>query len=116
MYKRQVRGTPRQRYVASPSRGSMHNYGAAVDVTLIDASTGRQLDMGTPLDDFTILAAPREEDRLLRAGRLTREQVARRRLLRSVMTDAGFRALAIEWWHFDAFPKEETRRRFAIVE
>jgi zinc D-Ala-D-Ala dipeptidase len=110
-----VRGTPMQPYVANPATGSMHNYGAAVDLTLATPD-GSALDMGTGLDHFGVLAQPREEERLLRKGALTSGQVENRRLLRQVMAGAGFRPLAIEWWHFDAFGREETRKRFKIVE
>jgi zinc D-Ala-D-Ala dipeptidase len=110
-----VKGTPMQSYVADPATGSMHNFGAAVDLTLASPD-GSALDMGTGLDHFGILAQPREEERLLGKGALTAGQVENRRLLRQVMADAGFRPLAIEWWHFDAFGREETRRRFSIVE
>lgn len=110
-----VKGTPKQPYVANPARGSMHNYGAAVDVTIARAD-GTLLDMGTGVDHFGILAQPREEERFLAEGKLSAEQVANRRLLRNVMIEAGFQPLAIEWWHFNAFDKDETRRRYAIVE
>ena len=110
-----VKDTPMRPYVADPSRGSMHNFGAAVDLTLASAD-GVSLDMGTGMDHFGVLAQPREEERLLAAGRLTRDQIANRKVLRSVMLEAGFRPLSIEWWHFDAFAKEETRARFVIIE
>lgn len=110
-----VRNTPMQPYVANPDRGSMHNYGAAVDVTIARAD-GTLLDMGTGVDHFGVLAQPREEERFLTEGKLSTEQVANRRLLRNVMVEAGFQPLAIEWWHFNAFDKEVTRRRYAIIE
>jgi len=109
-----VRGTPLQRYVADPSRGSMHNYGAAVDLTLATAA-GEELDMGAPYDFLGPESQPREEDRLFREGRLTEHQLSNRRLLRSVMTEAGFHSISIEWWHFEAFEKERTRREFTII-
>ena len=110
-----VRGTPRQRYVAPPEPGSVHNFGLAVDLSLQDGE-GREVDMGTPYDEFTERAQPRHEERLLRSGELTAPQVAHRRLLRRVMEQAGFRPLAIEWWHFDALPGAEVRARYRIVE
>ncbi len=110
-----VRDTPMRPYVADPERGSMHNFGAAADVT-IAGPDGARLDMGTSVDHFGVLAQPREEQRLLRKGRLTAGQVANRRLLREVMLGAGFRPLSIEWWHFDALAKNEARRRYAIIE
>lgn len=110
-----VHATPMQNYVARPDPGSMHNHGAAVDIGLADEH-GEALDMGTPFDHFGPLAQPRYEARYLRSGKLTAEQVANRRLLREVMTSAGWRGIRNEWWHFEAFPIREIRRRFPIVE
>jgi D-alanyl-D-alanine dipeptidase len=110
-----VKGTPMQRYVANPRWGSMHNYGCAVDVTIAD-TTGRRLDMGTPIDYFGALAQPRLEKQYRKNGQLSREQVENRRLLRTVMRQAGFHPIAIEWWHFNAFEKDSVRARYAIVE
>lgn len=110
-----VKGTPRQRYVANPRTGSMHNYGCAVDVTICDLN-GRRLDMGTPIDHFGPLSQPRLEKRYLKERKLTLEQVENRKLLRKVMVQAGFYPLAIEWWHFNAFKKKEIRKKFIIVE
>lgn len=110
-----VQGTPMQRYVANPRGGSMHNYGCAVDLTIAD-SAGNELDMGCPIDHFGPLSQPRLEEQYLREGTLTEQQVANRRLLRTVMTAAGFTPLAIEWWHFNAFDKKTIRERYSIVE
>jgi D-alanyl-D-alanine dipeptidase len=110
-----LEGTPMQNYVAHPGGGSMHNYGCAVDITIVDRS-GNRLDMGTPMDHFGILAQPRHEARFLREGKLTPEHIANRRLLRKVMRAAGFYPLPIEWWHFDAFDKKVVRRTYTIVE
>ena len=110
-----VEGTPMQRYVANPATGSMHNHGVAVDITLADLQ-GNALDMGTCVDHFGILAQPREEVRFLREGKLTPEHIANRRLLREVMTAAGFRQLPIEWWHFDATDRQSARNRYPIID
>lgn len=110
-----LEGTGRQNYVAEPNRGSVHNYGCAVDVTIVDEK-GEALDMGTPMDHFGILSQPRHEQRFLREKKLGSGQIENRLLLRRVMTEAGFHPLAIEWWHFDAFPKEIVRKRYTIVE
>lgn len=110
-----VKGTPQQQYVADPARGSIHNYGAAVDLTIVDAD-GRELDMGTPFDFFGDLAQPRLEAEFLAQGKLAREQLDNRLLLRSVMTSAGFLPISNEWWHFDAFPPKEVRARYKIIE
>lgn len=83
---------PDARYVTNPSRGSMHNRGAAVDLTIID-STGRELDMGTPFDFFGERAYHTSEDH--------REEVlANRRKLMRLMHQAGFRHIRTEWWHY----------------
>lgn len=110
-----VKGTDRQPYVANPRTGSIHNYGLAVDLSLEDGQ-GHEIDMGTPFDDFTPLAQPAREQENLEAGRLSQGQLQNRRLLREVMTQAGFIQLPIEWWHYDALPKDEVRKNFKIVE
>jgi D-alanyl-D-alanine dipeptidase len=85
---------PDERYVADPAKGSRHNRGAAVDLTLVDAS-GRELDLGTPYDDFTPRAHRDARD-------LSPEARANRKLLDEAMAAEGFVGLPTEWWHFDA--------------
>ncbi|MEM6631767.1 MAG: M15 family metallopeptidase, partial [Bacteroidota bacterium] len=109
-----VKGTDQQNYVAEPNRGSLHNFGAAVDLGLHHRDTG-VLDMGTSYDYFGALAQPRYEGKFLESGELSLPQVENRRLLRTVMNRAGFTGILNEWWHFNAFPKEEIRERFEIV-
>lgn len=84
---------PDERYVADPSKGSRHNRGAAVDVTIID-STGNELDMGTGYDDFTEKAHPFYQNISDTAKR-------NRKLLREIMTSFDFEPFETEWWHFD---------------
>lgn len=110
-----VVGTAQQKYVANPKGGSIHNYGFAVDISILDGA-GRELDMGTPFDDFTPLAQPRYEAKFLKEGRLTKAQIANRRLLRRVMEEAGFNALRLEWWHFNALPRAEVKANYKIIE
>ncbi|MBK8574244.1 MAG: M15 family metallopeptidase [Elusimicrobia bacterium] len=110
-----VKGTESQIYVADPKKGSVHNYGFAVDVSLRDEK-GTEIDMGTPFDSFEPLAQPKKEDMFLHQGKLTSAQIFHRHLLRDVMETAGFRQLPLEWWHFDALPKEEVKARYSIVE
>ena len=110
-----VNGTAQEPYVADPAIGSIHSYGLAVDLSLLDAA-GQEVDMGTPFDDFSPLAEPQLEDAHFAAGRLSRAQIDNRRLLRRVMVTAGFQVLPNEWWHFDALPPEEVRARFVRVE
>ena len=110
-----VSGTPQQPYFADPKKGSIHSYGFAIDVGLL-AKDGSELDMGTAFDDLTPLAEPRREEEFLANGTLKAPQAANRRLLRQVMTDAGFLQLPHEWWHFDALPPTDVRARFRRVE
>jgi zinc D-Ala-D-Ala dipeptidase len=56
------------------------------------------------------------EDRLLRERKLSGAQLGRRRLLRRIMSEAGFRPLALEWWHFESGDKGRVRRELPIVE
>lgn len=109
-----VAGTPQQAYVANPARGSIHNFGCAVDLT-VATRDGTPLDMGTPFDLFGPRARPDREIALLASGALTAEQVANRLVLRQVMLRAGFRMLANEWWHFDCAPQTEARQRYRII-
>jgi zinc D-Ala-D-Ala dipeptidase len=83
-------------YVASPWQGSRHNRGCAVDVTIINLKTGKELEMPTKIDDFTLKAHPDYKD--------VRDTVkSNRTLLFNVMKKYGFTQFPTEWWHFD-FP------------
>jgi D-alanyl-D-alanine dipeptidase len=110
-----VKGTPEQQYVADPAQGSVHNYGMAVDLSIVDEH-GKAIDMGTPYDTFDPLAQPQLEEQFLRERRLNAKQIQNRKLLRKLMQDAGFIQLPHEWWHYDRFPKNQVRARFPIVE
>lgn len=112
-----VRGTPKARYVADPrgARGSMHSYGAAVDVTLADAE-GHELDLGTPHDFLGALAEPRLEARFVAEGKLTPAQVERRSILRAAMRAGGMRSIPNEWWHFDAGRHDEIVARYTRLD
>ncbi len=107
--------TPGEKYIAKPEPGSLHNFGFAVDLTVLD-ERGRELDMGAGYDDFRDIAQPQLEAKFISSGELTREHFRNRMTLRSVMETAGFAQLAHEWWHFDALPKAEVKDRFRIVE
>ncbi len=109
-----VKGTPNEKYVAEPGSGSMHNYGAAVDVTLFHLDTG-DVDMGTPYDFFGPLAQPRYEIQFLEDGKLTKSQVNNRRILRTSMLATGFSGILSEWWHFNAFARDTVRKKYQLV-
>ena len=110
-----VKDTKDKKYVANAEKGSVHNYGFALDLSLLDKK-GRPLDMGTPYDTFSDLAEPQLEEKFLKEGKLTREQVDNRLVLRKVMTEAGFTQLSHEWWHYDAKPREELQKNYRIIE
>jgi D-alanyl-D-alanine dipeptidase len=80
-------------YVADPAKGSIHNRGGAVDITLVDAA-GTELDMGTPFDHFGIEASHNYTS-------LSKTVMENRKLLKVVMTAARFNAFDSEWWHYN---------------
>lgn len=101
-------------YVADPKIGSNHNFGCAVDLTVVDEK-GKPLDMGTKFDFFGPLAYPRSEQEMLKKGKLTQKQIENRQILRKVMTQAGFKANTTEWWHFDGMSKSQARARYGMI-
>ena len=107
-------GTSLQMYLAPPERGSIHSFGMAVDITLLDPS-GRELDMGTGFDDMTALSHPVLEARHLASGELSAAQIANRQLLRDAMFQAGFSGINSEWWHFDCGDRIVVRRDYTKV-
>lgn len=85
---------PQRVFVADPARGSAHNRGTAVDLTLCDRGSGDAVDMGSGFDEFSERALPDYPG-------CTPAQRRHRDLLRAVMADHGFSAHPVEWWHFD---------------
>lgn len=106
----------RTNYVADPGAGSIHNFGCAVDLSIFDISKDSVLDMGTPYDHFGELAYPRLEDQLLEEGRLNKEQIINRRLLRKVMEKHHFLPITSEWWHFNYHSRETAKKNYKIIE
>ena len=84
---------PNPVYVADPAKGSIHNRGGAVDITLLDAS-GRELDMGTGFDHF----GPESAHGYMKISAKAKRN---RKLLRTVMEAHGFRTFESEWWHYN---------------
>jgi D-alanyl-D-alanine dipeptidase len=84
----------KRKFVANPAKGSKHNRGCAVDLSIFNLKTGQLVDMPSGYDEFTERASPD-----YKGG--TPEQTANRELLRQLMEDAGFTVNPNEWWHFD---------------
>ena len=80
----------KQGYIASQSS---HSRGSAVDLTLLDMRTGKEVDMGSPFDLFSEASHPDSRA-------VTDEQYENRMFLQSVMTRNGFLPIDCEWWHF----------------
>lgn len=80
-------------YVANPAKGSIHNRGGAVDLTLVD-STGNELDMGTDFDHFGIEASHNYK-------KLDKKVIQNRKLLKKIMQKHNFKIFKSEWWHYN---------------
>ncbi len=105
----------RGRFVSNPKNHSVHNYGAAVDLTIVDEQ-GIPLDMGAGYDDIRKIAYPSLEAQFLASGELTEKQINNRKLLRKVMQNQGFINIPSEWWHFNAYTRNEVKKRYKILE
>jgi D-alanyl-D-alanine dipeptidase len=75
------------------AKQSSHSRGSAVDLTLLDMKTGKELDMGSPFDFFGEVSHPDYKD-------ITPEQFNNRMMLQQCMVRNGFAPLDCEWWHF----------------
>lgn len=84
---------PNPEYVANPAKGSIHNRGGAVDITLVD-SNGKELDMGTKFDFFGPEASHHY------AG-VSEEVKENRKLLKRIMLKKNFISFDSEWWHYN---------------
>lgn len=102
----------RTKFVSNPENGSVHNYGAAIDLTICN-SKGESLDMGAGYDDIRKIAYPILEDQFLASGELTIKQIENRKLLRKVMKSQGFINIPSEWWHFNACRRDEAKRKYS---
>jgi zinc D-Ala-D-Ala dipeptidase len=114
MYER-MKGTRFEKYVANPTKGSMHNYGIAVDITIVD-ERGNKLDMG-PSPFYSGHATIYWNYFLKKMGfGISDEQQKNRDLLKRVMLNAGFHSLSHEWWHFNGMKKVDARSTYSIIE
>ena len=91
------------------AKQSSHSRGSAVDLTLVDMATGKEVDMGSPFDLFSEVSHPDYRG-------ISEEQYKNRMTLRRVMTRNGFLPLDIEWWHFvlDGEPYPDTYFEFPV--
>lgn len=109
-----MKGSRFEKFVAHPDRGSMHNYGIAVDVTIVDGNN-KEIDMGfTPFykSDLSIYWGYAK----LKMFGLSEAQKKNRKLLSTAMKKAGFFPLSYEWWHFNGLPKDVARKKYTIIE
>lgn len=81
-------------FVANPAKGSKHNRGCAVDLSIIDLKTGKDVPMPTPYDSFEAAAAPHYNN-------LPAHIIKNRDYLINTMQAHGFKVIYNEWWHFD---------------
>ena len=110
-----VKGTAQQNYVSNPANGGgLHNYGLAVDVSIIDCN-GDTLPMGTTVDALTHRSHIDKEQELVAKGKISAEAARNRALLRTVMKKAGFRPLRSEWWHFNYTTRANARANYKAI-
>ncbi len=112
-----VEGTDLEDFVANPHKrgGGPHNFGIAVDVTLVDC-TGHPIPMGSEYDYFGDRSRVDMEQELFENGEITRRELLNRRLLREVMTSAGWIVEPSEWWHFNCMPTKEAREKLPVIQ
>jgi D-alanyl-D-alanine dipeptidase len=111
---RDVEGTPMQHYFAHPGRGSIHSFGMAVDLTLVQPD-GTEADMGSGFDEMSERSHPALHAEHLALGVLSAEHLARRGWLAAAMRHGGFDGIPTEWWHFDHGDREHVRRHLPRV-
>ena len=111
-----VENTDLEDYVANPNKsgGGAHNYGVAVDVTLADC-TGHPIPMGSEYDYFGDRSRVDMEPELIERGEISLRELQNRKLLREIMTEAGWIVEPSEWWHFNAMPLAEASQRLTII-
>ena len=114
MYEK-MKGTKFEKYVANPKKGSMHNFGIAIDITVVDEKS-KEIDMGFSPFRKSKLELYWQFAKLKMGFKLKKEQVENRKLLADTMKKAGFLLLSYEWWHFNGMPKDQARRKYNIIE
>jgi D-alanyl-D-alanine dipeptidase len=82
-----------ERYVANPAKGSNHNRGLAIDLTIVQTASGAEINMGTDFDNFTDTAHHN-------FAHLPQQALQNRKWLKETMEQAGFKSFESEWWHY----------------
>ena len=111
-----VENTELQDFVDNPNKsgGGAHNYGVAVDVTLVDC-TGHPIPMGSEYDYFGDRSRVDLEAKLIENGEINLRELKNRQLLREIMTEAGWLVEPSEWWHFNAMPLAEASQKLSVI-
>ena len=110
-----VKGTVFEKYVAKPNSGSMHNFGAAVDIAIVDKNN-EIIEMG-----LIPFYKSRTKIKLtylwskIKSKKLSKEAIKNRKLLKDVMLEAGFYPLSFEWWHFNGYKKSYIRKNYKMI-
>jgi zinc D-Ala-D-Ala dipeptidase len=86
---------PDNRYVANPAQGSRHNRASAIDLTLVDLTTGKEREMPSKFDDFSARSH-------INYNGATPVAKSNRQVLRVAMEKYGFKGIPTEWWHYDS--------------
>lgn len=103
-------------YLAPPYETSLHNYGCAVDVGIMNISQNLLMDMGSDFDTFEKISQPVYEQKFIASGELSQQALQNRKLLRWVMKKAGFNSIPSEWWHFSYGDKKSAAAKFKLIQ
>ena len=108
-----MKGTKFEKFVANPKTGSMHNWGIAVDLTIVD-DNGEMLDMGVIPFYKSDLGLYWSYGKFKFFG-LSEEALQNQKLLADIMKEAGFYPLSFEWWHFNGTEKSYARKTWKQI-
>lgn len=101
-------------YLSHPNNNSLHNYGAAIDLTICDAN-GKPIDMGTDFDHFGHESHIADEWGLKSTGKISEEAFNNRKLLRRIMLKAKFTPILYEWWHFNSCGRGYAATHYTLI-
>jgi D-alanyl-D-alanine dipeptidase len=101
-------------YLSHPLNHSLHNYGAAVDLTICN-NQGKPIDMGTAFDHFGSESHIGAENLLVANKLITEEAYVNRKLLRRIMLKAKFSPITFEWWHFNSCSRDYAAAHYTLL-